>query len=155
VFVDQKGLNDEGSLVYVIVNRALEEFYSIIAFRSDPVMYAGFQPEILFASDTKTLFIGAGTVVKTFDVANCKVVSEKNYGFGFWGWHKYNDYILYQEETALGAYATNGQPLWETQTGPPCSFSVERDTVSITFDGKKEIRNLADGKLVAVLPSND
>src|SRR5688500_14537916 len=108
VFIDDLGLQDDGTLIYIIISQAFTSSETaIIAFRTDPVGYAGFRPALHYEMESKTLFIGAGTVVKTIRLTDYKVIFEKNYGFGFWGWGKYGDFVIQQEETDFGVFNIN------------------------------------------------
>ena len=147
MFIDDVDLKDEGSEVYVIIskNTNTPEF-AIIAFRTEPVGYAGFRPGIHY--EKGILFIGAGTVVKTFDLATNKYIFEKNNGMGFWGWTKQNNFIFQQEETDFGVFSLSGTQLWDTFVSPPYNFEVIEDKIILKFDGIVEKRLLLTGERI-------
>ncbi len=112
VFVDDKDLKNEGTEVYVIISKGFAKpEIAIIAFKTDPVGYAGFRPGLHYENDSQTLFIGAGTIIKTIRLTDNNLIFDKNDGMVFWGWTKYKDFILQQEEIAFGVFNTNGEHL--------------------------------------------
>ncbi|GHN02129.1 hypothetical protein WSM22_36180 [Cytophagales bacterium WSM2-2] len=146
IFIDDKDLKNEGTEVYVIISKGfLNPSYSIIAFRSDPVGYAGFRPGLHYEKESDTLFIGAGRVIKTYRLSDNKLIFEKNHGFGFWSWTKYSNFILQQEETDFGVFNLQGEQLWETFVSPPYEFSFVGDNIILKFDDIIEKRNLVTG----------
>jgi len=105
-------LKNEGTEVYVIISKGFAKpEIAIIAFKTDPVGYAGFRPGLHYENDSQTLFIGAGTIIKTIRLTDNNLIFDKNDGMVFWGWTKYKDFILQQEEIAFGVFNTNGEHL--------------------------------------------
>jgi hypothetical protein len=146
-FIDDRDLKNEGTEIYIIIsNGFLKPDYSIFAFRSNPIGYAGFRPGIHYEKDEDIIFIGAGTVIKTYRLSDYKLIFEKDHGLGFWGWAKHLNYVIQQEETEFGVFDTKGQQLWETRVGPPYEFKINDKKVVLEFDGIIETRNLLTGE---------
>jgi len=149
VFVDDIDLKNEGTEVYIIVSKGFTtQETAIIAFKTDPVGYAGFNPGLHYEKESQILFIGAGTVVKTLRLTDYKMIFEKNSGMGFWGWEKYEGYILQQEEIDFGVFSMTGEQLWETFVSPPYEFELIEDKIILKFDDVVETRLLQTGEIV-------
>jgi len=145
-FIDDKDLKNEGTEVYVIISKGfLNPDNSIIAFKSDPIGYAGFRPGLHYEKESDILFIGAGKIVKTYRLSDNKIIFEKNHGMGFWGWTKHSNFIIQQEETELGIFNLKGEQLWETFVSPPYNFKFVGDNIILEFDDIIEKRNLLTG----------
>lgn len=146
LFIDENDFKNEGTEVYLIISKdIINPKFSIIAFKSDPIGYGGFKPALYYEYETQTLFIGAGTIIKTYRLTDNKLIFQKNYGFGFWGWSKYKNYIVQQEELNFGIFNLKGEQLWETYVEPPYEFEFYDDSVTIKFDNIVESRNLLTG----------
>lgn len=146
-FIDDNDLKNDGTEVYVIISKGfLRPDHMIVAFRSDPIGYAGFRPGIHYEKETGVLYIGAGRVIKTYSLADNRLVFQKDHGFGFWGWTKHGKYVIQQEETEFGIFDLNGQQLWETSVGPPYDFNFLEDKVILEFDGITETRKVLTGE---------
>lgn len=110
VFIDDKDLKNHGTEVYVVIEKGFESpDYAIIAFKTDPVGYAAFSPVVHYERESQTLFIGAGTMIKTYRLADNTLVFQKDHGFGFWSWGKYKALVIQQEETAFGVFNMYGE----------------------------------------------
>jgi hypothetical protein len=146
VFIDDKDLKNEGTEVYVIISKDFTKpDNSIIAFRTTSLDYAGFRPCLHYEKESQTLFVGAGTVIKTFRLRDNELVFEKNYGMGFWRWSKYGDFILQRGEIEFGVFNLSGQLLWDTFVSPPYNVELKEDKVTLTYDDTKDIRLLLTG----------
>lgn len=146
VFLDDKDLKNEGTEVYVIISKdILNPKNTIIAFKTDPIGYGGFKPGIHYEKDSQTIFIGAGTIIKTVSLTDNKIIFEKNNGLGFWAWTKHKDYILQQEEIDFGVFNLEGEQLWETGVSPPYDFEIKSDKITLKFDDIVETRSLLSG----------
>ena len=149
VFIDDKDLKNEGTEVYVIIsNHGAKLNYAIIAFKTSPVGYAGFNPGLHYERESETLFIGAGTLIKTYRLTDNKLIFEKDNGMGFWGWTKYKDFVLQQEEIDFGVFNLKGEQLWETYVSPPYDFEIYEDKITLKFDDILETRLLLTGEKV-------
>lgn len=149
-FIDDQGLKNEGTEIYIVVSKGfLKPNYSIIAFRSNPIGYAGFTPGIHYEKESDVLFIGAGTIIKTYKLSGTKLIFEKDHGFGFWGWSKHLNYVIQQEETEFGIFDVNGRQLWETPVGAPYDFKISNNKVILEFDGIVETRHLLTGDKIS------
>ena len=116
--------------------------YAIIAFKTSPVGYAGFNRGLCYEKEIETLFIGVGTLVKTYRLTDIKFIFQKDHGMGFWGWTKYKDFILQQEEIGFGVFNLKGEQLWETYVSPPYVFEINEDKITLKFDDIIETRLL-------------
>lgn len=147
VFIDDKDLKNEGTEVYIIISKGfLNPETIIIAFKTDPVGYAGFGPGLHYEKDSQILFIGAGTIIKTFRLTDNKLIFEKNHGMGFWGWTKYNDFVLQKEEIDFGVFNLGGEQLWQTFVSPPYDFELKENKVTLKFYDIIETRELTTGE---------
>jgi len=145
--VDDECLKNEGTEVYVIISKGfVKPDYLIIAFKTDPVGYAGFKPRLHYEKESQTLFIGAGTLIKIYRLTDNKKIFEKNYGMGFWCWTKHKDFILQQEEIGFGVFNLFGDLLWETFVSPPYDFEINEDKITLKFDDIVETRLLLTGE---------
>lgn len=84
-FKDIEGLNNEGTPIYIGVGQGEEWYSTVIAFRSSPIEQGGFNPGFLIVPETDTLFIGAGTLVRTYNLKERNRKFEKKFSCGFWG----------------------------------------------------------------------
>jgi hypothetical protein len=148
-FIDDKDLKNEGTEVFVMISKDfLKPNYSIIAFKTDPVGYAGFRPGLHYEKESQTLFIGAGTLIKTYRLVDNKLIFEKNHGMGFWSWTKHKNFVLQQEEIVFGVFNLLGEQLWETFVSPPYDFEINEDRITLMFDDITETRLLLTGEKV-------
>jgi hypothetical protein len=149
IFIDDKDLQNEGTEIHIIIsNGFLDEEFSIIAFKTNPIGYAGFKPGIHFETESHIIYIGAGKVIKTFDLLQKKIIFEKTYGMGFWGWTKKDNYILQYEEIDFGVFNLKGEQLWDTYVSPPYDIEINDDSVTLKFDDLIETRLLSSGEKV-------
>lgn len=146
-FKDIDGLKNDGIPIYIGVGHGEEWYNTVIAFRSDPIEYGGFDPGILIVPETNTLFVGAGTIVRTYDLKNQKRKFEKKLSCGFWGWSRHHDLILMQEESEFGIYTLDGQEIWSTFVEPPWSFDIEDNRVKLDVMDEISYRDLKTGEL--------
>jgi len=143
-FIDDNGLKNEGSEIYVIISKNLiRPEFAVIAFKTNPVGYAGFRSGLHY--ENEILFIGAGTIVKIFDLATNSYIFEKNNSLGFWTWTKRKDFIFQQGETDFGVFNLNGKHLWETYVSPPFDFEIKDDMITLRFEDVVETRLLLTG----------
>lgn len=146
-FIDDRDLKKAGTEVYIIISKGfLQPDYSIIGFRTNPIGYAGFRPGLHYEKESDILFIGAGTIIKTYRLSDNKLIFEKDHGFGFWGWTRHSNGVIQQEETEFGVFNFKGEQLWETFVGPPYDFKISGDMIMLEFDGITERRNLMTGE---------
>lgn len=149
VFIDDKDLKNDGTEVYIIISKDFSKpETTVIAFKADPVGYAGFKPGLHYEKESQTLFIGAGTIIKTIRLTDNKIIFEKNSGMGFWGWTKHEDFILQQEEIDFGVFSLTGEQLWETFVSPPYDFEMKEDKITLKFDDIIETRVLLTGEKI-------
>lgn len=149
VFIDDKDMKNEGTEVYIVISKGLlKPETTIVAFKTEPIDYAGFKPGLHYEKVSQTLFIGAGTIIKTIRLTDNKIIFEKNSGMGFWGWVKCEDFILQQEEIDFGVFNLTGEQLWETFVSPPYDFEIKEDKITLKFDDIIETRFLLTGEKV-------
>ena len=149
VFIDDKDLKNEGTEVYIIISKNFfESETTIIGFRTEPLGYAGFKPALHYENTSQTLFVGAGTIIKTIGLIDSKLIFEKKSGIGFWGWVKHGNFILQQEETAFGVFNLLGEQLWETYVTPPYNFEIKEDKIVLKYDDILETRLLLTGEKI-------
>jgi len=149
IFIYDKDLINEGTEVYIIISKDyITPRYSIIAFKSDPIGYAGFKPGLHYEQTSQTLFIGAGTIIKTVNLIENKIVFEKDFGFGIWGWTKHGNYILLREETGFSVFNLYGEELWGTFVSPPYDFEIIDEKIILKFDDIIETRILLTGNKI-------
>jgi hypothetical protein len=149
VFIDDKDMQNEGTEVYIIISKGLlKPKTTIVAFKTEPIGYGGFKPGLHYEKVSQTLFIGAGTIIKTLRLTDNKIIFEKNSGMGFWGWIKYEDFILQQEEIDFGVFNLTGEQLWETFVSPPYDFEMKEDKITLKFDDIIQTRFLLTGEKI-------
>ncbi|MBS1586456.1 MAG: hypothetical protein JSS82_13020 [Bacteroidetes bacterium] len=146
IFVDEDGMKNDGTLVYLIISKGFPHArYCIIGFNT-PVNFAISAPAIYYEPSTQVLFIGAGAIIKTFDLAVYKRVFEKDGFIGFWGWNKYGDYVVHQEELSVGIFNLHGEQLWEAFVEPPYDLEFDGDTITLKYEGISDRRKLSTGE---------
>ncbi|MBS1625893.1 MAG: hypothetical protein JST83_17870 [Bacteroidetes bacterium] len=147
VLIDDKDLKKSGTAVYLIVSSNKEDKlnYLVGAFCTEYVGIAGFYPAIHLEEQTHTLFVGAGTIIKTYNLLNNKLVFEKDSGLGFWTWYKLGDYIIQKEEIAFGVFNTKGEQLWETFISPPSNFEYTERRLILTDCDQERVLDIATG----------
>jgi hypothetical protein len=147
IFIDDKDLKNEGTEVYFIISKDFSNpEITFIAFRTDPVGYAGFGVGVHYERESQVLFMGAGAIVKTLRLTDNKIIFEKNSGIGFWGWEKHENFILQKEELDFGVFGLTGEQLWETYISPPYEFELKDDKITLKFEDITETRLLLTGK---------
>lgn len=121
--IDESDLNKTGTPAYVIVSKNAPGLqYLVSAFSSDYIGSDDSYVAIHLEESTHTLFIGAGTIVKTYDLLNNKLIFSKKSGLGFWSWHLLGGYVIQWEEIDFGVFNTRGERLWNTFISPPVEF---------------------------------
>lgn len=145
-FNDMDGLSKEGTPIYIGAGKGEEWYNTVIAFRSDPIDYGGFHPGLLVAPETNTLFVGAGTVIRTYDLKQQKKRFEKELPCGFWGWIRHNDLVIMQEELQFGIYTLDGQEIWSTYVEPPWTFEIHGGLVTLNVMDEITYRDLRTGE---------
>ena len=146
-FKDIDGLQNDGTPIYIGVGQEGKGYETVIAYCSDPIGNCGFNPGFLIVPETGTLFIGAGKVVRTYDLKNHNRKIEKKFSCGFWGWSRHNNLILMQEELEFGIYTLDGLEVWSTFVEPPWTYEIEDEHVKLTFMDKISYRDLKTGEL--------
>ena len=144
-FIDDRGLKNNGTEVYVIISNGFALKYSIIAFRSDPIGYARFTPGLHYEHNTDVLFIGGGTVIKTYRLSGDQMIFEKDDGLGFWGWTKHSNVVIQQAETDIRIFNLSGEQVWEAYVSPPYDLAFFGDRIELKFDDVVETRDLMTG----------
>jgi len=146
-FKDIDGLSEAGTPIYIGIRQGEEWYSTVIAFRSDPIDYGGFHPGLLLEPMTDTLFIGAGTVIRTYDLKHQQKKFEKVLPCGFWAWTRHKDLIVMQEELEFGIYTLEGQEMWSTFVEPPWTFEIQGKEVKLNVMEEITYRDLKTGEL--------
>lgn len=147
-YFDIDDTNYDDTPIYIGVAQGRGWYEDIIAFKSDPIDYAGFHPGILLIPETELLFIGAGKILKIYDLKNHVMIFQKELSFGFLGWERSGDYVMMLEETELGVYNLNGKELWFAYVEPPWTFEVENDTIILNVMDELSRRDINNGNII-------
>lgn len=146
-FTDVEDFRKDETPIYVRVYHELSEEVFVIVFSSNPIGYAGFEPGFLVIPESQTLFIGAGTRAKTYNLKFKRKQFEKEFSCGFWGWARHKNLVIMQEELEFGVYTLNGLEKWSTFVEPPWEYEIEGDWVKLDVMGNVSYRHLETGEL--------
>jgi len=141
-FVEQIDLErkEKEGVFFVAIKNTLGSSHNwpstVIAQRYSPDDYAGFSPGILLVPETSILFIGAGTRLLAYDLAQQEKIWNSNVHVGFWGWEQHGEIVLMLAELELVAWSTKGEKLWSRRVEPPWTISVKGDKVSLDIMGR-------------------
>lgn len=147
-YLDTDDLSKEGTSVYIGIAQGGRWYEDIIAFNTDPVDYGGFYPGFLIIPETEILFIGAGIIIKTYDLKNHKKVFQKDTFVGFWGWQRWAEYVIMLEELEFGVYDLKGNEIWSTYVEPPWTYEINEGIVTLNVMDKLSYRNIITGELI-------
>jgi hypothetical protein len=147
-YKDIEGLKNEGTSIYILVGTDKEWYEQIIAFRFDPIDYGGFNPGFLIVPETDTLFIGAGTLIKTYNLLTGQKIFEKEFACGFWNWRRHGEQIIMSEELEYGVFTLDGNEIWTTFVEPPWSYEIEGDHVKLDVMDKISLLDKWTGEQV-------
>ena len=147
-YFDVADLTKEGTPVYIGISQGKGWHEDVIAFSADPVDYGGFYPGFLLVAETDTFFIGAGTVIKIYDLKNHKKVFQKELSVGFWGWERFGEYVVMLEELEFGIYDLSGAQLWSTFVEPPWTYKIDNDIITLDVMDETTRRNIKTGSLL-------
>src|SRR5881628_1414879 len=129
----------EEALCFVAVSSMSDDWPRLVVAQSYWPAGYGFNPGVLVAEDTHTLFIGAGTRVLAYRLDPPSRLWEDYADYGFWGWSRHGSVVLMSAELELAAWKVDGVKLWSTFVEPPWSYSVEGD--QLTLDVMGDIRS--------------
>jgi hypothetical protein len=130
-FADLDGLSDSGKPIYIGIEEANKWEMMIVAFNTEPIDETFFHPQILFITETTTLFVGAGRRAMTFSLKKRIKIADRRLAFGFWYWAKHNNFIVLREELEIAVYDYDGHFIWATRTEPPWSYGIEGNTLTL------------------------
>jgi hypothetical protein len=94
----------------------------------------GFSPGVCLATETDTLFIGAGVRILAYDLRIPRRVVTDTVDTGFWHWRLHGDVVMASAEQELAAWAGNGSKLWSTYAEPPWTYEVLGNRVLLKAD---------------------
>ena len=123
-YSDLKGLDDQGTSIYIGIEEADKWEMTIVAFKTEPVDETFFHPELFYISETKTLFIGAGKKALTYSLGDKAKLTDRNLAMGFWYWSKHDSHIILVGELELAVYDYTGNFIWATRAEPPWSYGI-------------------------------
>jgi hypothetical protein len=106
---------------------------------------AGFDPGVLLALETKTLFVGAGIRLLAYQLDPPRRLWEDTCDTGFWSWSQHGEYVLMAAELELAAWTSKGEKLWTTFVEPPWEFQVAGDRVYLDVMGRKSTFGIKEG----------
>lgn len=125
-----------GEPACMAVARAGEWPFLVAAFRYSPGGQAGFSPGLMLVPETDVLFLGAGTMLRAFDLRAPGELWEDVTDTGFWSWARYGRTVVMSAELELVAWDLHGKKRWTAPVEPPWSYSVEDGTVVLDIMGK-------------------
>lgn len=121
----------------------------LVALRYSPGADGGFYPGVFLVPEHHRLFIGAGTRLLCYDLAQPRRLWSDEADTGFWCWARHADTILMSAELELAASDLAGRKLWTTFVEPPWEYAVEAGTVLLDVMGKKSCFPLTTGPTMA------
>jgi len=130
---------------FLAVSKAGELPFLIIDQTYEPCEFGGFSPGLLYAPETKCLFLGAGTRLLCYQLDRVRRVWEDSTWIGFWHWRRHGDTVFMAAETELAAWDLDGTKRWSTWVEPPWSFDSDGDQVHLDVMGKKVSFSVASG----------
>ncbi len=146
---DIEGLKDNGDALHLAVGRGSDWYDLVVAFRTSPLDAAGFRPDVLIVPETETLFIGAGEVVKIFDLRTGQVKEQRTSNAGFWDWTRMEDVVICCEELGFAVYGLDGVERWSTFVEPPWEWSIDTNRVRLDVMGSLRYHDLMTGKEIS------
>lgn len=138
-------LNREGNSIFFAVGKPSEWPFLVVASRCVPGEEAGFHPGALIVPETNILFLGCGSRILAYDLAQPSRLWEDYAEVGFWNWQRHGDIVVMSAELELAAWDINAKKLWTTFVEPPWDYSVEEGYVNLDVMGNKSRFLLADG----------
>lgn len=144
--IDLDYLDQEGACFYAISNslNKLNWPEIVIAARFSPYGF-GFNPGILIAPETSTLFLGFGTRLMAYDLASPKRIWSEFTEFGFLRWRQHNDVVVMSGELEIAAWSTKGEKLWSKYVEPPWSYEIADNDVFLDVMGRESQFNIYTG----------
>jgi len=140
--------NSVGSAVcFVSVSRLFEWPFLVVTQRFSPAV-AGFHPGCLLIPETNTLFIGAGTRLLGYDLAQPRRLWEDEADTGFWSWCRHGSAVLMSAELELAAWDTHGRKLWTRFVEPPWAYTVSGDAIRLDVMGDVSHLRLETGERI-------
>lgn len=133
----------EGERLFVLAGAPGEHASLVVIQNYEPS--AGFPPGVLYAEDTRVLFIGAGTRLLAYDLVRPRRIWEDVADIGFWGWSRHEDVICMSAECELAAWRSDATKLWSTFVEPPWDFRVEGEIVQLNVMDKRTSFGLRTG----------
>ena len=130
---------------YLSVAQGNDWPFLIVAQRYAPGPESGFHPGVLLVPETQLLFIGAGERLLAYRLGPPEKLWEQEVMIGFWGWQRYQQFVIMSAELELAVWNIHGEKLWSTFVEPPWSYTIERDTIHLDVMGKQSSFSLPFG----------
>lgn len=146
-FIEEFDLSDsEGRYWFLAVACSGKEWPTLVVEQRYSPFQGGFHPAILLVPQSDMLFVGAGTRLLAYHLADRpRRLWEDSTEFGFWSWNHFDGVILMSAELELAAWSAEGVKLWSMFVEPPWSYSVSQNTVHLDVMGTRSSFPLALG----------
>jgi len=136
--------SSEGTVAFFAVARNGGWPFLVAAFRYSPAGH-GFHPGVVIIPETDVLFLGAGTLLRAFDLLAPRQIWEDVAEVGFWSWKRHDRTIMMAAELELAAWDLEGRKLWSTMVEPPWSYTAEGGLVTLDVMGDVSRFSLEQG----------
>lgn len=140
-----EGKAQEEPFCYLSVAKEVDAPFLIVVQRYLPGPESGFYPGILLIPETNVLFIGAGERLLIYKLDSPKKLWEEEIEIGFWGWARYQQFVIMSAEIELAVWDIHGKKLWSTFVEPPWNYTIDRDVLHLDVMGKTSAISLRSG----------
>lgn len=135
----------KSSSLFLSIARGGASPFLVVTQKYSPGPDQGFYPGIMLVPETHLLFIGAGERLLAYRLEPVERLWEDYTVMGFWGWERYQDWIIMSAEMELAVWDTHGHKQWSFPVEPPWDYHLEGDTVQLEVMGQRSSFSLQDG----------
>jgi hypothetical protein len=127
--------NPEGKFCFVAVKQRREDWPALVVAQRYQPAAGAFFPGALIVPETNRLFIGAGTRLLCYDLADPSRLWEDSAECAFWSWTQDGTEVYMAAELELAAFDNGGNKLWTRFVEPPWDFNLEPDRILLDVMG--------------------
>jgi hypothetical protein len=127
--------NPEGKFCFIAVRRPGEDWPALVVAQRYQPADGVFFPGAVIVPETHRLFLGAGTRLLCYDLAEPARLWEDSAECAFWSWRHDDSEVFMAAELELAAFDVSGEKLWTRFVEPPWDFKLEPDCVGLDVMG--------------------
>jgi len=135
----------EGAVCFVSLSKDSDWPFLVVVQKYSPEPESGFDPGVMFIPETHFVFIGAGKRLLAYTWDPPEKVWEEHVMGGFWGWRRYQQFVIMSSEIELAVWDIHGRKYWSSHVEPPWYYTVDGDTMNLDVMGKKTSFSLQHG----------